>query len=347
MKTQNLSVRFITRKWAPAMGGMETYCLQLTDHIKDETALEIIALAGQDDGSAPSAASLIGFGLKTAVRLLTLPKSDVTHISDMASWPLAAIANLRHRGTRIILSAHGSDLSYGQGSGVMAKIYKAYMKLGALCLPRAVILANSTWITELANSYGFKDARHIPLASDIKPARQNNDIPRDLFFAGRIMPSKGTSFIVNEVLPHLPETLNLRVAGTIWDEEEGRILNHPRVRYLGKLDAKALAEEYAAALAVVVPSIAPEGFGLVAAEAAIAGGVVIASDHTGLSEVCAQGVGVVAKSENAEDWAEKVKAVAGWSASERAKFLARSHAEAQARYNWPRVATGTLRAYRT
>ncbi|WP_162143754.1 glycosyltransferase family 4 protein [Hellea balneolensis] len=325
---------------------METYCLQLTDHIQDDVALEIIALAGQGNGSAPSSKAIISFGLKTAFRLLRLPKSDVTHLSDMASWPLALIAKMRHQGTRIVLSAHGSDLSFGQGEGFLAKLYKAYMKLGALCLPRAIILANSTWIAALAKAHGFKNVRHIPLASDIQPARQNSKIPGDLFFAGRVMPSKGTSFIVNEVLPRLPEAVHLRIAGTIWDDEGGAITEHPRIRYLGRLDAAALAEEYAAALAVLVPSIAPEGFGLVAAEAAIAGGVVIASDHTGLSEVCSEGVGLLAKPSDAEHWAQKISAVAAWDASRRAAFLAKSQSQAQSRYNWARVAKDTLQAYR-
>ncbi|MDB2438423.1 glycosyltransferase family 4 protein [Hellea sp.] len=340
------TVRFITRKWAPAVGGMETYCLQLTEHIKDDVDLDIHALPGNADGTAPGMFKIAGFGLKMMFKLLALPKTDVAHISDMASWPLGLMAKLRHPKTRIILSAHGSDLSFEQRSGILPKIYKAYMRLGALCLPRAVILANSQWIADLATRKGFEDVRLVPLATDMPVRTPSPAVSRHLFYAGRIIRSKGVSFIINEVLPLLPDDITLRVAGTVWEAEEGKALAHPRVKFLGQLDAEALAQEYGDALCVVVPSLAPEGFGLVAIEGALSGGVVLASNHTGLAETCDKGLGVLVVTGESAAWAEAIISTANWSASERRDFITQAQSQAQKRYSWPRVANDTLEAYR-
>ena len=343
--SSRLTVRFISRKWAPAVGGMETYCLQLTEHIKGEVDLEIQALNGNADGTAPGLIKIIGFGLKIMFKLLVLPKANIVHVSDMASWPLALIAWLRRPKTRIVLSAHGSDLSFGQRAGFLPKIYKSYMRLGALCLPRAIILANSKWIADLAKKIGFNEVKLIPLATDM-PARQPlAKASRTLFYAGRIIKSKGVSFVINEVLPSLPADITLRVAGTVWQAEERKVLEHPRVIFLGQLDAEALAMEYADALCVVVPSLAPEGFGLVAIEGALSGGIVLASNHTGLAEVCDKNLGILVAKGEAEAWVEAIMATANWSSAQRNAFIANAQSEAQIRYNWRRVAKDTIDAY--
>jgi len=344
--THRPTVRFITRKWAPAVGGMETYCLQLTKHIEDDVNLNIHTLPGNVDGSAPGMFKILGFGLKMMFKLLALPKTDVVHVSDMASWPLGLMARLRRPKTHIVLSAHGSDLSFEQRSGFLPRIYKIYMRLGALCLPRALILANSKWIADLATQKGFKDVRCVPLATDMPMRTPPVRTSRHLFYAGRIIRTKGMSFIINDVLPLLPDHLMLRVAGTVWEAEEGKALDHPRVTFLGQLGAEALAKEYGDALCVVVPSLAPEGFGLVAIEGALSGGVVLASNHTGLAETCDNGLGVLVTAGEAAAWAETILSTANWSASERKDFITRAQSQALKRYSWPRVAKDTLEAYR-
>ena len=60
------SIRFVTRKWAPAMGGMETYCHRLTEELSKNYEVDVMALPGRMGGAAPTAFTLIIFGLKTA-----------------------------------------------------------------------------------------------------------------------------------------------------------------------------------------------------------------------------------------------------------------------------------------
>ena len=340
------TVRFITRKWAPAVGGMETYCLRLTEYIKHDVDMDIHALRGNPDGTAPGGIKIMIFGLKMMFKLLSLPQVDTVHVSDMASWPLAFMAKLRRPKTHIVISAHGSDLSFEQRSGFLPKLYKGYMRLGALALSGATILANSQWIADLALKKGFKTVKLIPLATDMLARPASTKVTKNIFYAGRIIRSKGVSFIIEKVLPKLADDIRLRVAGTIWEDEEGVRLEHPRVTFLGQLDPEALSREYAQALCVVVPSIAPEGFGLVAIEAALSGGVVLASNHSGLAEICQKNLGILTPAADAGAWADEIVKISEWSPVDRRAFTENAQSQASTRYSWQRVADQTLEAYK-
>ena len=340
-----VEIRFITRKWAPAVGGMETYSLRLTERLREERELEVISLPGRADGRAPSALSILGFGLATAGRLLASPPARVVHVADVASWPLAWLASLRHAGSRIVLSAHGSDLSYAKRDGWRPRLYAAYLSLGARCLSRARLIANSDWIAGLARDAGFGNVSTVHLATDLARSGETGAHNGALLFAGRITPSKGLSFLVEQVLPLLPNPPRLRVAGTVWDEEEAKVLSSPLVDYLGSLPPEKLAEEYESALCTLVPSLAPEGFGLTAVEAVACGGVVVAAGHSGLAEAVIPGSGFLADVAQPEEWAARIAEIMAWSADERSRFVARSQRQARERYDWGRVTRETLGVY--
>lgn len=340
------SVVFITRKWSPAMGGMETYCLRLTEEMAKTQVLDIVSLPGKSNGDVPSTAALIWFGIKTAFLLLFMKSVPVVHVSDMASWPLAWIASIRHPDSKIVLSAHGSDLNFATGKGLVAKIYAKYIWCAAKLLGQKKIIANSKWIADLARNQGFSNVTIVPLATDMKAKQAPVSHNGCLFFAGRIMPSKGLSFAVQKILPLLEKPMKIRVAGTVWDKEEGRMLSSPSVEYLGVLNQEQLAEEYGQALCVIIPSLSKEGFGLVAVEAAACGGIVLASDHSGLAEAVTKELGYVANPEIAQDWAAVIEEVQSWSNIARTAFTQKSSALAFTRYSWDRVAKETLAAYR-
>lgn len=338
-------IRFITRKWPPAMGGMETYSRRLADELAKDHRLEILALPGRDSGAAPGALRLLGFGLATALRLLVSRPARVVHLGDVACWPLGWIAGWRHRGSRVVLSAHGSDISLAARRGLRALLYRAYLRLGAALMGEAVLVANSRWLATLAERHGFRRTVVVPLGTDARPHETPSAPGGHLLFAGRIARRKGLSFLVREVLPLIPHPMRVRVAGTVWDEAEAEILRSPHVDHLGRLDAASLGREYAEALCVVVPSLEPEGFGLVAIEAAAAGGVVLASAHSGLAEAVVEGSGFLAECGDASAWARKLEEIRGWSAERRADFVRGATAMARSRFGWSRVAEETARAY--
>jgi phosphatidyl-myo-inositol dimannoside synthase len=340
-----MNVLLISRKWPPAVGGMEKCTYQLAQHLAQLKQVEVIALPGRANGGAPQPLSIAAFGLATSMRLLARPAPAIVHVADIASWPLAWIAALRHPRSRIILSAHGSDLSYAERPGWRGRMYGAYVRFGARRLRRSTVIANSNWIAGLARQAGWAEVVTIPLGADAPQSDTANSHNGALLFAGRIMRAKGLAFLVEQVLPLVPENVRVRLAGTIWDEDEARVLEHPRVDYLGQLDADELAKEYRAALCTVVPSLGPEGFGLAAVEAAAAGGVVIASNHSGLAEAVLPESGFLVEAGNADAWARQIRKVASWSHADRRAFVERSSAAARERFSWKRVAEQTLAVY--
>ena len=86
-----LRVFFVSRKWPPAMGGIETYAAELARELDARTELRTIVLPGRADGSVPGALALLAFGMRAAWRLATARSpAAVTHVADMAGWPLAS-----------------------------------------------------------------------------------------------------------------------------------------------------------------------------------------------------------------------------------------------------------------
>ena len=203
-----------------------------------------------------------------------------------------------------------------------------------------------------ALGFGFTEV--IPLATDMTSAldqRTHRDEGRTLLFAGRLIRSKGCRWFIENVLPALPEDVHLEVAGTFWDAEEKKALTAPRVRYLGPLAPEALRRAYADADCVVVPNIPIsgsgfEGFGLVAAEAAAAGGLVLAAAHAGLEEAVLDAkTGLKLPPGDADAWVKAITEVLNWPEARRRAFRERSVAVASRHFSWDRVAQSTFEAY--
>jgi len=335
------------------MGGMETYSKALAEALEPGIALRRIVLPGHADGSVPGALELLGFGLRTAGKLLfARAPSEVTHVADMASWPLALCARLRSPGAAIVISAHGTDVSYPARGGFKGRLYGAWLRLGARLLRGARVIANSAATARQAESFGFRDTVVVPLAAELDSPPERCEPGRAILFAGRLIPLKGCSWFIREVLPRLPGEMSLDVAGTTWDADETAALDTPRVRYLGKLDQPELWQACADALCVVIPNIdLPngqfEGFGLVAPEAAAAGGVVLAARHGGLCEaVIDGGTGFLLPPGDAIAWSAKIAEIAAWTQAERTAFTDHSQALCAERFSWDRVARDTLAVYR-
>jgi glycosyltransferase involved in cell wall biosynthesis len=350
---EGLRIRFVTRKWPPAMGGMETYCVELTGALARLARVEVEALPGRADGAPPRAGALIGFGLRAGLGLLVRrPAEDVVHVGDLAAWPLALAARLRAPGRVAAISAHGTDAGYMNRPTALGRLYGRYLRLGARLLPGAALIANSQATAEAVAAAGFPRPAVVPLATGLRGAPADGAHDGRVLFAGRLVARKGCRWFVEQVLPRLPEAVTLDVAGSVWDPEEGAALAHPRVRFLGRLSQAELARRAREALCVVVPNIAVpsgefEGFGLAATEAAAAGGLALAADRDGLREAVRDGeTGFLLPSGDAEAWAAKIREIRGWPAARRAAFLDRAMAVCRAEYSWDRVARDTLAVYR-
>ena len=345
-------IMFVTRKWAPATGGMETYCVKLSEALARLEPIEVIALLGRPNGMPPGAFALFGFPITVLARYLKRRKQPrVVHLGDMAIWPLAIPALLWHN-TSIVLSAHGTDIVYGLRKHWRGRLYKFYLSLGARLLRRAKIIVNSHATAQAVHTAGWPAPKIVPLATDLHGICPEVTLGQQtILFAGRLIERKGCAWFIEYVLPHLPDGMKLDVIGTGWEEKEIAALDNPSVTYRGRVSADELHAAYASALCVVLPNIPVEsgdfeGFGIIAPEAAAAGGIVLAARSGGLTDAVLDGeTGFLLPAGDANAWLDKIAEVSRWDAAKRSSFSRRARAVAAENFNWDRVARETRAAY--
>ena len=251
----------------------------------------------------------------------------------------------------VVLSAHGTDVSYHRRRTIKGRLYGAYLRLGSRLLNGVEVVANSHATADVAAETGWRIVKTVPLATDMRPSRSCLETNDHILFVGRLVERKGCGWFIREVLPLLPKGWCLKVAGPKWDAVESAALDHPQVDFLGSLAGETLARAYAEARCVIVPNIELlsgeyEGFGLVACEAAAAGGVVLAADCGGLTAAVVDDVtGMLVPSGDAHAWARQIIAISQWDTAQRARFVASSLLQIERNYRWRHVARNMLEIY--
>jgi phosphatidylinositol alpha-1,6-mannosyltransferase len=350
-------VLFITRKWTPAVGGMETYALRLTEALSSRTQLEIKMLPGKADGTPPDMISLAAFAVRS-VALLCRRKVDVVHVGDLALWPLALIARWARSAPRIAITAYGLDLIYGRRRGLLPWLYHRYLALGVKLIGRSArIIAISEPTAVLCREAGFSNVTVVTLGVDIPvsiaPSSAEASIARPfVLFVGRLVRRKGAAWFAREVLPLLPGALRFVVVGKCWDDQEMAALQaSDRVEYHDFVTDDALLALRRQALVVVMPNIPSggldvEGFGLTALEAAADGGVLLASGIEGIVDAVVDGeTGFLLPAEQAARWVAKIDEIGAWSEARRSAFIANAQQTVATRFSWDAVAEQTVNAY--
>src|SRR5690606_20052568 len=151
--------------------------------------------------------------------------------------------------------------------------------------------------------------------------------PDYLLFIGRLVKRKGAGWFIQNVLPHLDESIRLIVVGKIWDEEERKILQDtPRVKHIDYVSSEELQNLRLNSIAVLMPNIASngldvEGFGLTAVEAAAEGGVLLASAIEGITDAVMDGItGFLLPSEDINAWIKQINTIHHWPPETRIDF---------------------------
>jgi glycosyltransferase involved in cell wall biosynthesis len=119
-----------------------------------------------------------------------------------------------------------------------------------------------------------------------------NASPRRVLFAGRLVPSKGVDILI-AAAAEVDADFVICGEGRQLDELRKlarRLDVERRIQFKGWMDADQLADEFADAAVVVVPSVWPEPFGIVGIEALAAGRPTVASATGGILDWLEDGV---------------------------------------------------------
>jgi glycosyltransferase involved in cell wall biosynthesis len=168
---------------------------------------------------------------------------------------------------------------------------------------------------------------------------------RFVLYFGKLMRQKGVHLLLDawrDLAPRHPG-IGLVIVG--FGDARAHLEAHapPGVIFTGAMDHEQLQLLVPLAEAVVVPSVLPEAFGMVAAEAAACAVVPIVSDHSGLAEVAAGlGEAGITFDGTAADLAARLDTLLGLPAAERARLGALARTAVVARWSWEGIARRLL-----
>jgi glycosyltransferase involved in cell wall biosynthesis len=291
----------------------------------------------------------------------------------------------RASGARYVVKAHGSELEYSMrgrpelerwGADVLASAHAVFVGSGHIRDVLEDVCGHVEGVHEVPPGVDVDEWRPLPRAEALarlveearrdppNPGNANERLPDEgnaqrlqefldtdepiVVYFGKLIPQKGVNVLL-EAVGGLDARLVVVGFGPQRAELEG--LAPPRSLFTGPLEHRHLTRLLALATVCVVPSIFPEAFGMVAAEAAAAGCPPLVARHSGLAEV-AEGLEreyppehrhlVSFATGDADDLRSKLRELLALSEPDRAALSAAARRVVEARWSWTSVAERLL-----
>jgi len=268
------------------------------DRVEQRDGMTIYRFAA----SAVASATPLRWGLYRRVRrLIEEVKPDLAHLHTPVPF-VADVAGLACRRSRVpyIVTYHASSLV--KGSLLIDTIARCYLPVQMMLLrgARQVVGVADNVVAGPLRRYVAK-ASVITPGVDVTQFPAGEDAARDpqlALFVGslhRATSWKGLSVLLRAFEQIADQRLRLEVAGDgdmreVYERQVRELGLSERVRFLGKLDHRALATAYQRAAVVVLPSTShAEGCPTVMFEAMSSGAVVIGSSVGGIQTVIRDG----------------------------------------------------------
>lgn len=346
---------FITRKWPPAVGGMEEFSFQVATALSAYADVRVVAWRGRPGAGLTARWLLLGFLVRAVGSLIRHGRrTDMVVLGDFVLAGLSPIARVFAPRASTVITVHGLDLRFGFRSGAGPMLYRAYLR--SMVRLRATIdgvVSNSRSTATVAREMGLENVSTVRLGvrpPPIPPAGAKQRDRTKILFVGRLVRRKGAGWFAAEVLPLLAGS-EFTVVGAGEDPMEVRQIEASgATTCLGLVDDAELRRLRNSSWVAVVPNIDAgpgdmEGFGLTAIEAAAEGCVVVGADIEGVKDAIVDGVtGFHAPPGDALRWAQVISEIQSWDESQYDAFQVGAAKAVAANYSWDRVAQEVLRA---
>lgn len=345
-----MRILLYSRVFPPQTGGMERFAadlaLWLAQHGHDVTVATMADGDPAEDKELPVLRRPSPLELARAVR-----RAEVVHINGLSLRGLAAALPARrpvvvtHAGHQAVCPtglawSPGGTCTAGPRPGPCSACAAADLQgRAAVRAHRAaavrLVACNVPVSRYLQARLGLPRSHPIynPVADRAFAIRADGSEEPVVAFAGRLVEEKGLDVLI-DALGLLPD-VRLEVAGDgpmrgVWQQRAVQQGVAPRIRWHGRLDFGGVAELYARAAVVCVPSVWQEPFGYAAAEAMAMGCAVVATPNGALPELLADGRGFVAEAATAQALADALRRALSDPAARRAAGeAARRFAHAQ------------------
>ena len=316
-----MHVLFVTRKYPPSTGGMETLAADTHQALLDSGCRVTLVKKGGHDVHHWW---WLPWALWRMAHLIRVERPDVVLLGDalmnVFATPVLRLHKMPHA-TMVM----GLDVTFD--SSVYRKVVVRHLRWA----PLIIAISNAT--ASAVRAAGVEeDHLHVLRLSVAPPAhlapresaraelRHRYDVPEDavvLVTIGRLVRRKGVAWFVSQVLPHLDRPVVHLVAGAgpAQDRIERAVRARGlvgRVRLLGRVDDAQRELLLRGADLFVQPNIHVygdmEGFGLVNVEAAVRDLPVLAADIEGIPDAVFDGrTGWLLPSQDAPAWRERLQ----------------------------------------
>jgi phosphatidyl-myo-inositol dimannoside synthase len=334
-----MRVLFVTRKYPPRVGGMESLSYGLTSGFPEPKT--ILALRR-------SQKHLVWFLPYAIARVaLTGHRYDVIHLGDALLSAAGLVPRLLFK-RRVAVSVHGLDLTFPN------RLYQAYLRH---FLRADVFIANSESTRRIAVGRGLSPVRAITIGvpdhyftitrgrstdEELERRRRGRAV---LLTVGRLVKRKGVAWFVRNVLPKVSGVLYV-VVGVGPEREEilraaSETSSMDKLWLAGKVSERGLHELLGASDVFVMPNIEVpgdvEGFGIVAIEASASGVPVVAARLEGIPDAIVDGEnGQLIESGDAEAFVATLSRLLE-DAQERERQGRRGREFTRLNNSWPRI----------
>jgi len=279
---------------------------------------------------------------KSLKKLFTDHRFDVVHALNMDTIPGTAIAATKHRipfvftvNSQWLTCPHGfmlklKDSSICKGNCNFLNAAKCYYHtrgpekiLGPLYYPLQMYERKKTaqkasaiiCISENIKNYiASLDRKTVVIPNIVPPQNRNprEEFKTDLLFVGALGRYKGCEYLIQamKTITRNHPDCKLRIVGSGPKEREFQMLTKSlglsrNIFFEGFVSHSQILDYYASTKIVVFPSVVPETFGRIAAEAMAAGKPVIATRVGGIPELVKHGeTGILVSPKNPEEIAE-------------------------------------------
>jgi glycosyltransferase involved in cell wall biosynthesis len=323
---QKKKILIISRKFPPSVGGMQAYTYGLVSHLKNHCELDTILLSkGQ-----LHLFWFLPYALLRACLMNLKKKYDVVYVSDALLAPLGLLLG-RMFNARIMATVHGLDITFANFfyQRIIPSALSRYDKVACVsrntlsdCLKRGIPESLCVFIPNGVNCEEFviaapRDNLLEELQSVLKIGLRGKKI---LLTTGRLVERKGVAWFIKNCFAKTNEDFVYLICGDgPLKSELARIIRENKLTgrafLLGKVDFKTLVLLYNCADLFVMPNQRikdnPEGFGIVALEAASAGLSVVANNIDGIGEAVLNGkTGWLIEYNNTEEFLRKIESPA-------------------------------------
>jgi phosphatidyl-myo-inositol dimannoside synthase len=312
---------FITRKFPPSVGGMQTLAAGVWDALeRGAPGARLIAHGGTNRGLA----AWLVHALPRAIWALARGRVDSVLTGDALMYALCR-PFLAASGVANATMVMGLDVTYSN------RIYQVLVGPALRRAPRVIAISHATAEAAIARGVSPDRVSVVRLgihAPEVGPERRQQAaeslrhrfaIGTDdvvMLTLGRLVRRKGVHWFVRKVFPRLPSNVTYLVAGDGPDAGEVRrsvidLRLEERVHMLGAVDDSDRERLLRGADLFVQPNIPVpgdmEGFGLVILEAAMRDTAIVASGIEGIRDAVIDGqTGILLPSEREDAWVERL-----------------------------------------